>query len=232
MAYTGFVLLSLVTYELWLGGFLFFIALDWYRRRVSARALTTPWMWRYGGIAAPFLIFAALFTTSAEQAFHSMPGVLILAAEAVVLALLSVSWVRGALCTTGSQIEIAQARVPVWESLVLAWSLLLGSRIVLILQQSISRFDTRLAYGASMGIAVAGVALVSGAIHHRLVGVRLRAMAGPMVLVVVLVLGWASAGVGVHYANSSQAEAQTLRTLEHWIASSSSPIRLPDHRFA
>lgn len=38
MAYACFVLLSLATYELWLGGFLFFIALDWYRRRVSARA--------------------------------------------------------------------------------------------------------------------------------------------------------------------------------------------------
>lgn len=236
-------------------------------------------MWRYSGIAARFLIYGALFTISAqqafhsaagpvggadrvsvdvrdlpfafvlvqlrtlqwpldvqwrwtwlaaEQAFHSTAGVLILVAEAAVLALLSVSWVRGALRARGgaaTQTEIAQERVPVWASLVLAWSLLLGSRIVLILQQSISRFDTRLAYGASMGIAVAGVALVSGAIHHRLVGVRLRAMAGPMVLAVVLMLGWAVAGVGVHYANTSQAEAQTLRTLEHWMASSPSPIR-------
>ncbi len=120
---------------------------------------------------------------------------------------------------------MSRARVPVWESLVLGWSLLLGSRIVLILQQSISRFDTRLAYGASLGIAVAAVALVAGVVQSPRVGGGLRAAMGVLVLAGVLVLGWTSAGVGVHYVNTTQAEAQTIRTLETWIASSPSPPR-------
>lgn len=265
-AYTCFVVLSLTTYELWLGGFLFFAGLDWYSRRVSTRTLRTTWLWRYGGMAAPFLIYAALFTIApvdktdrvsvtigdlpfafalvqartlqwpldvhwrwtwqaAERAFHSAWGVAVLVGAVAGFVLLSAGWVRSSLRRPGARMEIASARVPVWESLILGWSLVLGSRIVLILQESISRFDTRLAYGAGMGVAVAGVALVSGAIHHRRVGIRARAMAGPAVLAVVLMLGWASAGIGVHYVETSQAEALTIRTLGHWMARSPSPVR-------
>ncbi len=274
VAYACFVLLSLLTYEIWLGGALFFVALDWYHRRVNGRALKTRWICRYGAIAAPFLIYVVLFAIAVEpalysgleppdgadrvsarlgdlpfafilvqwrtiqwlmdvqwrwtwlaeaQALHSAPGMLALGAEVAVLVLLSLGWVRGSLRGTGLPSAIAQARVPVWESLILGWSLLLGSRIALILQQSISRFDTRLAYGASLGIAVAAVALVSGVVQHPRVGVRVRAATGVVVLAGVLVLGWASAGVGAHYVKTTQAEAQTIRTLETWVASSPSP---------
>lgn len=266
MAYAGFVLLSLATYELWLGGFLFFAGLDWYCRRVKAHPLRTAWTWRYGAIAAPFLIYAALFAMApadradrlfvnvrnlpyafalvqlwvfhwpldvhwrwtwqaAEQAFRSAPGVAVLIGEAAVFVLLSVGWVRTVLRRPDSRTDVPQARVPVWESLILGWSLLLGSRIVLMLQDSIPRSDTRLAYGASLGVAVVGVALVSGLVQHRRAGIRLRAVAGPVALAGVLVLGWASAGVGVHYVKTSQAEAQTIRVLDGWMASSPSPLR-------
>ena len=267
LAYTCFTLLSLVTYELWLGGFIFFGGLDWYLRRATpspaeSADVRRTWFWRYAGIAAPFLIYAALFfiapsgaadrigltvadlprsfavlhvralewpldvqwrwtLLAAEQSFHSTPGALVLAVQATVLALLGVLWVRTARSKADTRAAMAHLRVPVWASFILGWSVLLGSRVALLLVGSVSRVDTRLAYGASIGVAVAGVSLVSGVMQH--LGTRARVLAGLLVLAAVPVLGSAAAGVGVHYVRTAAAEAETLRTLGNWLASSVHP---------
>ncbi|MFZ0959654.1 MAG: hypothetical protein WAO35_02020 [Terriglobia bacterium] len=76
-----------------------------------------------------------------------------------------------------------------------------------------------------MGVAIAIVALVSSLIQTKQIGARLHAMAGVMVLAIVFVLGWGSAGVGIQYVNTTKAEAQTIRTLDRWISATPLPLR-------
>ncbi len=267
IAYASLVLLSLLLYELWLGGFIFFAGLDWYHQNteksdlaaVDRRFLQRNYdsSWRYGKIAVPFVVYGvlcwmapsseisdriglrlarlpALFALVhlrvaqwpldtqwrwafeyADTAFHSTFGALCFASEAAILLLLGYGWIRK--CREGN---LTQNSVPLWHSVLLGWAIFLGSRIALILQGYISRYDTRENYAASMGIAVVVIAVVSALIHSGDVNNWLRAAGGVMILAIVAVLGWTSAGIGVHYIMTSTAEAQTIRQLNRWLSAS------------
>jgi len=146
--------------------------------------------------------------------FISVFGAFVLALEAVLLLLLGYAWIRRLPRT-----NLTHNDVPLWDSLVLGWSLFLGSRLVFTLMGGIST-HTRQNYGASMGVAVAVVAIMSSVIRAKQISARLRATAGVMVLAVVFVLGWTSAAIGIHYVKTTEAEAQTIRTFDRWIAAS------------
>ena len=267
IAYACLVLLSLLLYELWLGGFIFFAGLDWYHRNIkkSDRAAgnrkslrrNRDSLWRYGKIAAPFVIYGVLCWIApsseisdriglrlarlpallalihlraaqwpldtqwrwtflnADKAFDSTFGILCFATEAAILLLLGYVWIRK--CREGN---LTQISVPLWYSVLLGWAIFLGSRIALILQGYISRYDTRENYAASMGVAVVVIAVVSTLIHSGAANNWLRAVGGVMILAFVLVLGWTSAGIGVHYVKTSTAEARTIRQLNRWLSAS------------
>lgn len=267
IAYACLVLLSLLLYELWLGGFIFFAGLDWYHRNIekSHRAAVNrkslrrnpDSLWRYGKIAVPFLVYGVICWIApsseisdrislrlarlpallalvhlrtaqwpldtqwrwtflnADKAFHSTFGVLCFAIEAAILLLLGYVWIRK--CREGN---LTRNSVPLWYSVILGWAIFLGSRIALILQGYISRYDTRENYAASMGVAVVVIAVVSTLIHSGDANNWLRAVGGVMILAIVLVIGWTSAGIGVHYVMTSAAEAQTIRQLNRWLSSS------------
>jgi len=265
VAYAGLVFLSLVLYELWLGGFIFLAVLDWYYRtavngnpgcakRASARKSRENF-WRFGKIAAPFLLYVVLYWISpsadasgrvdlplakipvsiamvhlralqwpfdtqwrwaflnAGSAFHSAPGLFCLAIEIAVLLLLGYAWIQ-----RFPQADLTPREDSIWSSLLLGWSIFLGSRIALVLQGFIARYDTRENYAASMGIAVAIVALASSLIQSRFAGRRLYITAGVAILAFVFVLGWTSTGIGVHYVRTSGAEAQTIQEISRWIS--------------
>ncbi len=265
VAYAGLVFLSLAMYELWLGGFIFFAVLDWYCRAQASRnpeAATreTPRkaresIWRYGKIAAPFLVYVVLYWIApsadasdrvdlplaripfsismvhlralqwpidtqwrwtflnAGAAFHSGAGLVWLAIEIVVLLLLGYAWIR-----KFPQADLTPQGVPLWHSLLLGWSIFFGSRIALVFQGFIARYDTRENYAASMGIAVAVVALVASLLRSRIGGRWVQVTAGAAILALVFVLGWTSAGIGVHYVMTSEAEAETIREIGQWIS--------------
>jgi hypothetical protein len=260
IAYAAFVVLGLVTYELWLGGFLFFAGLDWYHRRTRKSLPDAPANerrdspWRYAAMAAPFMVYLLLYwlapsseasdrlaitlprvpfaiamvqlralewpvdvqwhwtLLNAGLAFHSALGLLALTAEVVVLLLFGTLW-----AAKSPQGNLALP-VPLWVSLVLACTLFLGSRISLILQTYISRYDQRENYGGSMGIAIAVVALASRLIQTRQPGARVRAITAVSLPSIVLVLGWASSGIGIHYVEASRAEAQTIGAVDRWMS--------------
>jgi hypothetical protein len=71
-----------------------------------------------------------------------------------------------------------------------------------------------------MGVAAVAVALIASLIQSENVHNLPRVIAGVMIVAIVFVLGWTSAGIGVHYVMTSQAEAQTIRALNRWISAS------------
>ena len=265
VVYAVLVFLSLVLYESWLGGFIFFAVLDWYYRtavdgnpksasRESARKIRASF-WRFGKIAAPFLLYVVLYWIApssdasdrvdlrlpkipfsiamvhlralqwpldtqwcwtflnAGTAFHSAPGLFCLALEIAVLGLLGYAWIR-----RFPQTDLTPRDASIWSSLLLGWSIFLGSRIALVFQGFIGRYDTRENYAASMGIAVAIVALLSSLIRSKFIGRRLYISVGVAMLAIVFVLGWTSAGIGVHYVRTARAEAETILEISEWIS--------------
>ena len=176
------------------------VSLAFVHLRAAQWPIDTQWRWTF---------------LNASLAFHSIFGALCLSIEAVVLFMLCYAWIRRL-----PQTDLMHNHVPLWHSLVLGWSIFLGSRIGLILQRFISRYDTRENYAASMGVAVVAVALISTLIKSKHVHNLPRIIAGVMIVAIVFVLGWTSAGIGVHYVMTSQAEAQTIRTLNRWISAS------------
>lgn len=260
-AYAGLVLLSLVMYELWLAGYIFFGVLLWYCRatvkrnvKVSSTAVRTN-LWRYVTLAVPFIVYTVLFLMApssdasdrinlslsqlprsvamvhlralqwpidtawhwtflnAGTAFNSSVGLVCVATEIAVLGLFGYLWIR-----RRSQSELIPEGARLWQSLLLGWSIFAGSRIALVLQGFISRYDTRQNYAASMGIAVAVVACVSALLKRRDPPRNLCVATGAAVLAIVFVLGWTSTGIGVHYVMTTRAEAETIRALDGWIA--------------
>jgi hypothetical protein len=103
-------------------------------------------------------------------------------------------------------------QLPVLESLVLAWGLFAGSRLVFILQGGIAT-HTRHNYGAAMGAAVAGAAVMHW-LCRRLKGsprivVGIQGLTGVGLACCVL----CCIGIGVHYRETTRAEEVTFQAL-------------------
>ncbi len=264
-AYAGLVFLSLVMYELWLGGFIFFAVLVWYYRAVEkvnrGTAKEEPLgkgresFGRYGKLALPFIVYTFLYFVAPSQdaasriylplaqlprsiamvhlralqwpvdtawhwtfmnagtAFNSSSGWFCITIEIAILGLLCYAWAQRFPPT-----DLISRGTPLWHSLVLGWSIFAGSRIALVLQSFISRYDTRQNYAASMGIAIAVVACISSLLESKFVGRRIHVAVGVAILAIVFVLGWTSTGIGIHYVMTTRAEAQTIHEINDWIA--------------
>ena len=265
VGYAILAFLSLVMYELWLGGLIFFAVLLWYYRatvRGNEETVKGEHSWavranlmRYGLLAAPFIVYGVFFLMApssdaseridlplslaprslamihlralqwpidtawhwtfwnAGTAFDAGPGLICLAIEVAILGLLGYGW-----ALSSPEINLVPERAQLWQSLLLGWSIFAGSRIALVLQGFISRYDTRQNYAASMGVAIALVACLSALLKSKFAGRGLRLASGVAVLGIVLLLGWTSTGIGVHYVTTTGAEAETIREMDSWIA--------------
>lgn len=265
IAYVFLVLVGLAVYELWLGGFIFFLVIDYHVEHLQGHRLArsgaatahhfADLLSRGSIICAPFLLYGFLYRIApspevtdrlrvdirhlpsslamlhlravqwlidtqwsiacrnACRTFSSQSGVLCLAAFALTVMALGYLWIVR-LSSDGS----IYIKAPLWLSLLLAWSIFLGSRITLVMQGYISRFDTRENYAANMGVALASVALLSAVLRHGTSNHLLRKFVGILVLFAVCVLGWTSAGIGVHYAATSAAESATISQLIRWLS--------------
>ena len=106
--------------------------------------------------------------------------------------------------TSESALELAPA---LW----LAWSVFLAARLVFILQGGVAT-HTRHSYGAAMGVAIAFAALLRWA-QNRWPAARVCRILSLCAGGALAVCTVASAGIGVHYRETSAAEEKTCRQL-------------------
>lgn len=158
---------------------------------------------------------------NAGRAYLSTTGLICVGLEVVILASLSYIWMRRV-----GTFQSSSSKIQFWRAFILGWSIFLGSRIALVAQGFISRFESRQNYAASMGIIVVLVALVSRILQRHLSGTFVRRLIGPALCSLVFLLGWTSSGIGVHYEIVSESESHTIRQLSDWISASHNKSRL------